>query len=240
MITLLILVFPTVSGAIIVVFKLSEMQGRVTQAMAFLIAGILGYIISRLRFGNFKSVFIYNKGRFLPRDYIWFIPVIFAEMLPFISGLKEELIFGEVVIIFLFTASVGFTEELYFRGLIAKSMIEKSMPLTIILSSFLFSVGHFLNLLTGAGLIDTLLQVVFAFIFGIVALEISIVTGNIGIAIIWHWAHNFISLLTTSNDGERSFYIEIIQGIILILYGLFLWRKLDGVKYEYHNERTHS
>ena len=117
--------------------------------------------------------------------------------MPFTGGLKEELIFSEIIILFIFTAIVGFTEEIYFRGLIVKSMIEKSVALTIFFSSLLFSLGHFLNLLAGAGFIETFLQVVFAFIFGIVAIEISMITGNIGIAIIWHWAHNFISFIQT-------------------------------------------
>lgn len=44
--TLLILVFPTASGAVITILDLNELQGKLVQAVAFLFAGMIGCVMA--------------------------------------------------------------------------------------------------------------------------------------------------------------------------------------------------
>lgn len=223
LLTILILVFPVVSGAIITIFKFGELRSRLIQALAFIIAGIIGCIIAKLKFGSLKDVGLKIVHISDLKDYLWFAPIILVEILPFFAGLKSGLNQSLILAYVLFTIAVGFAEELYFRGLIANSF-KKTISL-VLFSSFLFSIGHIMNLLAGASIFDTALQIVFAFLFGIVAVEISFTTKSLVIPILWHTAHNFISLVTASNDGKWSLIIAIAQGTILLIYGIYLWVK---------------
>lgn len=224
--TLLLLMFPTASGTVITILRLNELQSRFVQGIAFLLAGIIGCTIAKIRYGHRKNMVLSNEMISPLKDYLWFAPLVFVELLPLLFGLKEGLDVPKIIIYFLFTFAVGFAEELYFRGLIAKALERWSLHHAIFISSILFSVGHFLNLLAGATFANTLLQVIFAFIFGIVAVEISFMSGSLSIPILWHTIHNFISLITMANDNKWFIIIEIIQGLVLILYGFFLWTRI--------------
>lgn len=121
--------------------------------------------------------------------------------------------------------AVGFTEELYFRGIIVDILKRKGIVTVIFLSSVLFSIGHLANLLAGAPLNETILQVIFAFLFGVVAVQITLATNSFLIPAIWHTLHNFIASITASNDGSESMIISGLQGVILLVYGIYLWKK---------------
>lgn len=65
---------------------------------------------------------------------------------------------------------------------------------------------------------------VFAFLFGIVALEIRLLTGSLVVPIVWHILHNFISLVTKVNDSG-SMLFGVLQGTVLFFYAIYLWKK---------------
>ncbi len=223
--TVLILVFPTLSGAVITIYELSTLQGRLAQGIAFVLAGILGLVIAKSRFGNMKYVGLDKPRVTKLSEYLWFAPLIIVEVIPLFIGIREGLSSTAIIIYLFFTAAVGFTEELYFRGIIWTALQEKSLKFAVLMSSFLFSVGHFLNLLAGASMKNTILQVIFAFLFALVAVGISYATGSIAIPILWHTIHNFVSLITVESSGRADISIEIFLGFVLLLYGVYLWLK---------------
>lgn len=128
-----------------------------------------------------------------------------------------------------FVIAVGFAEEFYFRGLILKILQQKGIKLSIILSSVLFSIGHLSNLLNGASFWNTILQLIFAFLFGLVAAEITILTKSIMIGVIWHIAHNFIALITQSGDTTKDLIILGVQCVILLIYNFYLIKKISNI-----------
>lgn len=166
------------------------------------------------------------------KEYLWFIPIIFIELIILFFGLKDGLKPSSLLIYIFFTVAVGFAEELYFRGLIPKILEEKGLVLSIILSSFLFSIGHFFNLLAGASLMDTIFQVLLAFSFGLLAIIIRKSTNSLVIPIIWHSIHNFISIITRENDGRLSIFVGSIQFFVFLNYAWHLWNKKIRGNYE--------
>ena len=226
LLTLTILLFPMLSGVFVSVLELSELQGRVVQAFAFILASLLAFLIARARFGLLKNAVLDLSVRAPLRELFYFFPLVLIELLPLYLGLRTDLNFVRILIYLLFTAAVGLAEEIYFRGLIAKSMAKRSLLQAIFVSSVFFALGHFLNLMAGASLLDTLLQVVFAFIFGMVAVEIVLLRGSLLSVIIWHAAHNFISLITSKENHRWLLIIGLVQGFLLLAYGLYLLIKL--------------
>lgn len=227
LLTLLQLAFPVVSGVMISVFQPGEAWSRGIQAVFFLLAAILGGIIAWRLFGTLHAVGIRAASFKNAKAYFWFLPIVGIELSTLVfGGLKKGLSFRLILIYLLFTMAVGFSEELYFRGLIPNILNGKSLIRPLLVSSFLFSIGHFFNLLAGAGLPDTLLQVLFAFLFGVVALEIRILTGSLAIPVVWHVLHNFFSLITWTNDGSGALLLGWMQGTVLFFYGIYLWKQL--------------
>ena len=227
LVTLLQLAFPVFSGTAIAILELDPLQSRIAQTIAFVFSGIVGLIIALTVFGSFRRVGLQGPHIWRTRNYLYFTPIMFVELISMSAGFENSLSPKQIAIYALFTLAVGFSEELYFRGLIARALRSLGVLQTIILSSLLFSLGHFFNLLAGASLGTTIMQVVFAFFFGIVAVELTLLTGSLLIPIVWHAMHNFISLITVRHSGNLNLFIDLMLGTVLLAYGLFLYRKLQ-------------
>lgn len=228
MLTLLQLAFPVISGTIIAINQLSEPTGRLIQAAFFSVAGIVGCVIARRLFKSLPAIGLKDIGQRDGKIFLWFLPLIVIEGLSLAFGFKA-VASPEIILIYLFfTAAVGFSEEVYFRGLIPQVLRSYGLVRTLVGSSVLFASGHFFNLLAGAGLIETSLQVVFAFLFGLVALQIRWLSGSLIIPVVWHWLHNFLSLITRANDSQASLLFGLFQGTVLVGYAIFLGDKLKS------------
>jgi membrane protease YdiL (CAAX protease family) len=90
----------------------------------------------------------------------------------------------------------GFEEEAIFRGLVLRTLLPMGIMRAALLSALFFALAHFLNLLAGANLSATLLQVGFAFLAGLVYTAPLAVTRNIWPLVVIHGLGNFISFLT--------------------------------------------
>jgi len=87
--------------------------------------------------------------------------------------------------LFIITLMVGFTEEFIYRGVISAYFIEKiGVRATIIIVSFLFSLGHFYYV--------GLLPFISAFTMGIVSVMLLLKTGSLYASIGLHCGWNFI------------------------------------------------
>ena len=62
--------------------------------------------------------------------------------------------------------NIGFLEEIIFRGFLFKMLEKDNVKTAIIVSSITFGMGHIVNLLNGADLVPTLLQVCYALAIG--------------------------------------------------------------------------
>lgn len=223
LLTFLIISAPVISGIVISVAGLEGTTATIIQTVAFTIIFILGCVISKWLFGNLREVGLKEFKTDNLKSYLWFLPIVIIELIPLFYGFKNGLNARVILISLLFTTSVGFAEELYFRGLIARVLKQKGLLMMILVSSLLFSTGHIFNLLSGASVTATILQIIFAFVFGIVAIQLSISTGSIIIPIIWHIVHNFISINTVENTISQGLTAGVIQVIIMALYVAYLW-----------------
>ena len=62
--------------------------------------------------------------------------------------------------------NIGFLEEIIFRGILYKSIEKDNQKLAIIISSLTFGIEHIVNLLNGADLVPTLMQICYAIAIG--------------------------------------------------------------------------
>lgn len=225
LLSLLILLFPILSGVIIVIFELEGIPAIMTQTVAFFLAFLVGIRIAKKQAGSLQAIGFRRPVLKHPKAYLYFLPILGIEVLPFFFGFKEELTFGLFGVYLLFSIVVGLTEELYFRGLILDLLKPQKLGIIVLVSSLLFSLGHIANLLAGQDLFWTLIQVVFALVFAVVTALIALATQSFWIPALWHMVHNFSALITADNEGTASVVVALLQCVILIGYAVYLWRQ---------------
>lgn len=94
------------------------------------------------------------------------------------------------------------------------------------ISALLFAIGHMASALSGASGLYVILQVINAFVFGILAAEIVFITNSLIPTIIWHFAFNFINHITLAS-GVAEIIVVGLQVIIMIIYISYLWIKIS-------------
>ncbi len=230
--TVLILFFPIAAGVAAAIMKTDEQQTMLIQALFFAFAFGVAILISKNVFGNVSSVGLKAPKSLYAEQSLYFIPLLVTEILPLFWGLQKGLSLGTVLLVLLWSIFVALAEETFFRGIILSLLKSKSLVLAIILSSFLFSLGHLANLAGGADPIATLGQVLFAFSFGLVAAIITLYTQSLLVPILLHFAHNTIATLTVTAGTSADLILGCVQAVILLIYAYYLWKKNNSLVQE--------
>ena len=100
------------------------------------------------------------------KKYLFFIPLALLMSVNFWPGVSVRYAFPGQLIAVLTMLTVGYVEEVIFRGLLFKAMEKESVKRAIIISAVTFGAGHIINLLTGQASFDTLLQIAYATAIG--------------------------------------------------------------------------
>ncbi len=223
-VTILFMVF---AGVIITVRGLLDLDGILVQSFFIWISAILGLFIMKNSDLSLSQFGLNLKTRIKSKKMFCFIPIIVIEIIPFFTGLNNEVTLKVFLILVLFSIGVGINEEIYYRGLILNLLESKGIKYAIIVSSLLFGLVHAFNLLGGKSLTYILLQILFATLFGFLCGEIAVLTGSLIIPIVWHSLHDLIALSTSQALDTSAIFILGIQSLILLIYAIYLWKNID-------------
>ena len=126
----------------------------------------------------------------------------------------------------------GFMEEAVFRGLVLRTLLPGGLIKAALLSSVIFAIVHFINLLGGANLNDTILQVIIAFLAGFAFTAPLAVTRNIWPLVFIHALNNFVAYLvvggftntaeTSQNPTLGSAITSIVPWLLLSIYSFWV------------------
>lgn len=147
---------------------------------------------------------------------------------------SEASLFNYVITFILICILAPIWEELFFRGIVLRRLMMKwSAPVSIVLSSILFGLFHF-----------NVVQIVYAFIIGLLLGFIYLRTGNIIIAMVLHSVSNFVSFIFIVIDGgqsndniieqfmlmEKQVLVEQLVGLSIaslllsLIFGVVVWK----------------
>lgn len=162
-----------------------------------------------------------------PKNYLYFIPLLLIALVNLINGIninntKEEIIFHILTMI-----NVGFLEEIIFRGFLFKMMIKENTKKAIIVSALTFGIGHIVNLLNGASLVPTLIQICYAISLGYLFVIIFYKSSSLWPCIITHSLINSLSIFNINNNISL-YLVPIILTIIPILYVIYINKKVKS------------
>ena len=159
------------------------------------------------------------------KKYLYFIPLLILISVNLWGGINLDNKISYIIFYILTMINIGFLEEIIFRGFLFKIMEKDSIKAAVIVSSLTFGIGHILNLLNGADLIPTLLQIIYATSTGFMFVIIFIKSKSIMPCIITHSLVNALSVFEVSTF--ITIYIApIILTIIPIIYSIYLIKKI--------------
>ena len=217
-----------------------------TIALIILYIGTNSYIIQNFGITSYQSVVINTilsiflivliillkrvkyYGITKPNDskkYLYFIPLFIISLFNLRNGIHISNTTNEIIFYILTMINIGFLEEMIFRGFLFKMMENDNVKLAIIVSSITFGIGHIVNLLNGADLIPTLMQVCYAMAIGYMLVIIFYKSKSLISCIIFHGVFNSLSIFSI---GESSIISSIILIAMCLGYTIYINKKVKA------------
>ena len=150
------------------------------------------------------------------KKYLFFFPLVILCSTNLWNGVTMNLSLLGTVLSIVSMLCVGFLEELIFRGFLFRAMCKDNVKSAIIVSSITFGIGHIVNLLNGAELLSTLLQVCYAVAIGFLFTIIVYYGKSLIPCILCHGIVNSLSVFAVESDN----LLDIITAIVIIVVSL--------------------
>lgn len=143
-----------------------------------------------------------------------------------------------VYLFFIECLSIGFFEEIIFRGIILVVLIKKlahlknGVFLSIVFSSALFGLIHIFNIYSGAAIGDTVLQMWYSFLVGMMWAVMYLKTGNLWLTMLLHATFNFfgqVMFYLGNVEGRYDIYTigtTMVLAVVVTLYSMKLFKQL--------------
>ncbi len=210
---LLIVVYVIINSLCIQNFGINDYRSTIVNTIfsCFLVA--LMIVLKRVKYYGIKKVSNI-------KEYLYFIPLLIISTVNIWSGINISNTRSEIIFHILTMINVGFIEEIIFRGFLFRMMAQRNIKRAIIVSAITFGIGHIVNLLNGADLIPTLLQICYAISLGYLFVIIYYKSGSLIPSIITHILINSLSIFNKENSVSLyvSFSILIIISLVYANY----------------------
>ncbi len=193
----------------------------------FLVISVLiGILIIKIAKVPFADCGFRPSAQNTSRNVWYYIPLIIIEVFPLlVCGLSSEITVQQYLLLLLFVIAVGFNEEIFFRGIVYRFLLVKGRKTAIIASSIIFGVLHLANAFNGKNVFYLVLQMMFAFLVGIVLAEIFSITKSLWVLIIWHATHDYIASIGNEGFDLKAMIVLALQVFILLIYAVGIWKK---------------
>lgn len=193
-----------------------------TSSISFIANTILSVILLILIITTKKTKYYGLTRVQSAKRFLYFLPLVIIGTVGLWNGIIINKPTNEIIFHILTMINVGFLEEIIFRGIVYKSIEKDNQKLAIIISSVTFGIGHIVNLLNGADLVPTLMQICYAVAMGFLFVTIFNKSKSLIPCIITHIAVNSLSILGVDSVGISTYLIPVILIIISVSYTVFI------------------
>lgn len=196
--------------------------------LAVIAAGLLAFV----KTAHLEEKYGLVKWRGHAREYLFFLPVLVLMTGNLWGGVGMAYEGTAQLFAVLSMFLVGLVEELIFRGLLFRALLQRDAPpVAITISAVTFGIGHIVNLLAGQGSLESLIQVIFAVAWGFLFTMLFYHSGSLLVCIFVHWMVDVFAKFTTG--VSRSDYIYVTVTILVsIAYCLYLSRRPAALRPE--------
>ena len=163
------------------------------------------------------------------KKYLYFIPLALILTCNLWNGVTLNLSVGETSLYILSMLCVGFIEEVIFRGFLFKALCIENLKRAILISSITFGVGHVVNLLNGAEVFLTVLQMGYATAIGFLFTIIFYKGKSLFPCIIVHSIFNALSVFAVEGSHVFNIVTAIMLSAISIGYAVWILKKAEPI-----------
>lgn len=158
-------------------------------------------VLVLLKTGGWDRVFLSRPGGGVPSARIY-APLVAVLAITAVASIATSGItvssFTNLIYLVLLSLSVGFIEELLFRGVIIRAWLSKGVYVAVGVSTALFGLGHLMQLAGGQSAWGTALQILFSLVLGLALALVTVRTWSIWGLIVFHALFDFVQLVSTS------------------------------------------
>lgn len=222
------------------VFSADPVEQTLWKSVIFRLCGSVVFLFVLLYLG-------YRVCRIPSRGWLFaFLPALAvsvnnAPILGLITGQARVDRTDLLLLFVLDSLLIGIFEELAFRGVLFPSLLEKRRNTkmgifwTAVISSALFGLIHLANLLEGADVGGTLLQVGYSFLIGGMCAIVLLKTGNLLLCILLHGIYDFGGhLISTLGSGSLwdtpTVILTAVLGVAVTAWMLTLLLRIDPLQ----------
>lgn len=156
------------------------------------------------------------------KKHLYFLPLILLSSVNLINGFQKELGAAACAMAAVSMLFAAFLEEVIFRGLLFNAMARDNLKAAVIVSSVTFGMGHIVNLLSGAPVLDTLLQLVYAAAAGFMFTALFLTGKSLIPPILSHAFINITSVFARPMSESADLAVAAFMTCMSILYGVWL------------------
>ena len=193
-----------------------------TSPISFVVNTIFSAVLITLILISKKSKYYGLKKAENTRKLLYFIPLVVISTVGIWRGINIKNSISEITFRVLTMINVGFLEEIIFRGILYKSIEKDNKKLAIIITSITFGIGHIVNLLNGADLIPTLMQICYATALGFLFVTILNKSKSLIPCIVSHIVINSLSIFEVENTKLSLIITSLILILISVSYTVFI------------------
>ena len=221
---LVLLLFFFAQGAIVVITGIEGVPSALIRGAVIwgLVIITLAYYI--IRFKGISKLGFHGAEKGAAKRMLYFVPLLLIAFSPFAAGINLNGGAAFILANFFLTLGIGMAEEIFFRGIICGLWLKHGTIKAMIISSVLFGFSHLLNIAGGAEVGETVLQICFALVYGMVFALIFAESGSLLPCVLLHALHDFCSFISGEASAQFEIFLGAVQFIVLLVYFLYLFR----------------
>ena len=221
---LVLLLFFFAQGAIVVIGEIEGISSILIRGGVIwgLVALTLAYYI--IRYKGISKLGFRSAEKGAAKRMLYFSPLLLIALSPFAAGINFNSGAALILANLFLTLGIGMAEEIFFRGIICGAWLGRGVGKAMMLSSVLFGFSHILNLAGGADFGETILQICFALVYGMVFALIFAESGSLLPCVLLHALHDFCAFISGEGSAQFEIILGAVQFIVLLVYFLYLFR----------------
>lgn len=157
------------------------------------------------------------------RKYLYFLPLVVIASVNLWGGISLRMSVPETALYVVSMLCVGLIEEVIFRGFLFTALCKENVKRAVVISSLTFGIGHIVNLINGAEILTTLLQICYAVALGFLFTIIFYRSKSLIPCILTHSAINSLSTFAGSATERPAFMMAVSAALIIISVAYAAW-----------------
>ena len=161
------------------------------------------------------------------RQYLYFLPLVLIASTNLWGGFAPRFAPLETALYVVSMVCVGFLEEVIFRGFLFRALCAdgETVGRAVLISSLTFGIGHIVNLLNGAELLPTLLQICYASAAGFLFTVLFLRSGTLLPCTLTHSAINSLSAFAPEGKDALRMITAAALTAVSLAYALWILRR---------------